>query len=197
MNFAFVGDFGFFSYLVIFMLLAISGLGLAFSEEALLLFIGYLSYKGILLLPLAIVVAFLGVLAADSLSFHFGRRILKMFPKILRWRPGIKSKASAIRKKLRDARYVFVSRFIPNVRMLVPIAAGMYGISWRKFFRCNVFAAALFVPILIALGLYAGPQIQWLVSVFARFAEIFFVVLGIVALFYLTKLVRSRPADAE
>ncbi|MBW3019155.1 DedA family protein, partial [Candidatus Woesearchaeota archaeon] len=187
-NLAFVADFGLFSYLIIFALLAVSGLGFSFGEEIILLLTGYLSYKGILIIPIAIVVAFLGILAADSLGFHFGRNFLRSFPRLLKWR--LLKKSSM--QKLKDARYLFASRFIPNARMLVPIAAGFYGLSWKRFFRCNVFAAALFAPGLVALGLYAGPQISWLVSFFATFSEILFVLLGVLIIFFVIRFLRSN-----
>jgi membrane protein DedA with SNARE-associated domain len=196
-NLAFIADFGALSYLLLFVLLAISGLGISFGDEVLLLFIGYLTYKGVLLLPIAIVVAFLGIVAADNLGFHLGSRIFKWFPKLVRWFPGVLKKSCGIRRRLRDIRYVFVSRFIPNVRMVVPIAAGFYGVSWRRFFRCNVFAAAVFVPVVIALGSYAGPQINQVISFFATFAEIFFVVLAAAALYLVIRRIRSRCANAQ
>jgi len=196
-QFAFVADLGVLSYFVLFALLAVSGLGISFGEELMLLLIGYLSYQGVLLLPLAVVVAYLGVLAADSLGFHFGRRLLRSFPRLLRWRPSLMRKSSGIRQRLKDARYVFVSRFIPSARMVVPIAAGFYGISWRKFFRCNVFAAALFAPALVALGLYAGPQISRIMAFFAAFSEVMFLALAIFAVFIVVRVVRSRAADAQ
>lgn len=156
-DFSFVANFGFLSYFLVFILLAMSGIGILLSEDLLLVFVGYLVHKGIFFFPIALLVCFLGVLAADFVGFHLGSRGFGLVKRLI-------SRKRNIRRKLREPVNIFVSRFIPSVRAVLPIAAGFYGVKWRQFFRWNIVAASVFVPLLIGVGLFAGPKINEVIS---------------------------------
>ncbi len=63
-----------FSYLELFAVLALCGLGLPVPEDVALLAGGFLVHRGITAYPATIAVALVGVVAGDNLLFLIGRR---------------------------------------------------------------------------------------------------------------------------
>lgn len=101
--------------------------------------------------------AFLGAVAGDGVSFWIGRRY---GPALARWGPLARrpqllaSGERAVRE--RGASSVFVARFLPAVRAVVPVAAGMLGMDAVRFTVANVASAAVWAAAQVLLPALGG-----------------------------------------
>ncbi len=146
------------SYFIMFILLAASGIGFIISEDLILIFAGYLSSIGKLSLPIVILIAIIGVICADFIGYNLGKKgkhwikRLHLWTKIKALKP--KNLLHHVRKIKKEPNLIFWGRFMPTLRGIFPIAAGMGGFRWKRFFRINVAAVIISVPIMVMLGFY-------------------------------------------
>jgi membrane protein DedA with SNARE-associated domain len=52
------------------------------------------------------------------------------------------------------------SRFVFQVRFLGPFLAGTVKMPWKKFTFWNAFALALYIPLMLILGMYLGDRVE-------------------------------------
>lgn len=55
---------------------------------------------------------------------------------------------------------VVLSRFVVQVRFLGPFLAGVVKMPWRKFQLWNAIALAMYVPLMLWVGMYFGDRIE-------------------------------------
>jgi membrane-associated protein len=183
---------GFPAYALLFGLLLGSGFGLPINEDILLLGAAALTLKGVMdPIPL-IAVAWFGVLAADSLIFHWGhqfgarllrhrllgrlmppRRLTSMQAAMLRYGPG----------------YIFLARFMPGVRSALYFAAGSLKMPYRHQFNFDGAAAVVELPLLVYGVRYVGGRWDEIMAVVEQFQS--FLVAGILLLVLGVWLIRA------
>jgi membrane protein DedA with SNARE-associated domain len=183
---------GFPAYALLFGLLLGSGFGLPINEDILLLGAAALTLKGVMdPIPL-IAVAWFGVLAADSLIFHWGhqfgarllrhrllgrlmppRRLTSMQAAMLRYGPG----------------YIFLARFMPGVRSALYFAAGSLKMPYRHQFIFDGAAAVVELPLLVYGVRYVGGRWDEIMAVVEQFQS--FLVAGILLLVLGVWLIRA------
>ncbi len=183
---------GFPAYALVFGLLLGSGFGLPINEDILLLGAAALTLKGVMdPIPL-IVVAWFGVLAADTLIFHWGhqfgarllrhrllarlmppRRLASMQAAMLRYGPG----------------YIFLARFMPGVRSALYFAAGSLKMPYRHQFIFDGAAAVVELPLLVYGVRYVGGRWDEIMAVVEQFQS--FLVPGILLLVLGVWLIRA------
>jgi len=161
-----------------------AGLGLPLPEDIPLILAGLVVRKTDgLLLPM-ILTGLAGVLVGDSILFYMGRRY---GPGIVerRWfrriaKPWLLEKA---REKYRDhgAKILFAGRFMPGLRSMLFLTAGVFKVPYWKFLLFDGSAALISVPVWILAGWHFSAQID---KVFAgaRIATIVILILLGVAL---------------
>lgn len=150
------------SYLGLFVLVILTGLGLPLPEDAVVLGGGYLVHTGQTRLYPTIAVALLGVLAGDVLLYLAGRRF---GPAVIRQRRFARWLSPERMERARrfferwGGGAVFVGRFVMGLRAAVFLTAGTLRMSFPRFFAINLAGALLSVPLLVWLGAQAGDRL--------------------------------------
>ena len=140
-------------------------------EEIVVATLGMLAGQGRIGHALALAAALSGLLAANSGAVLIGNRLASG---LSRWSPFSRLRSSArVQEALHAIRrhgpaVVFVTRFTPLVRGPVYLAAGLSGMSVRRFFAVDACAACIQVPLLLWLGARLGGSARSLVEGFQR-----------------------------
>ena len=128
----------------------------------------------------------------DSLGFAIGRRFgprLRETRLIKRYGADGWDRATGILRE-RGPWAVFLARFLPVVRTLMPAAAGTSGLPYRKFFPAVLAGAACWSAMHIALGAALGEaakRIEGLITTGGTY-----VVVGLAVVVLATVLIRKR-----
>lgn len=150
-----------YGYLALFALLMLGIIGLPVPDETLLVFAGYLSFKGDLWLVATLTTAFLGSTCGISVSYAIGRllgpqAVVKLAPR-LHIRPD--QLALTYRWIERWGRYVLlIVYFIPGVRHLAALVVGASQLPLPVFARFAYTGALLWSGIFIGLGYVMGEE---------------------------------------
>jgi membrane-associated protein len=189
-------------------------IGFFLPGDTLLFFTGVLTFTGHLTQPLwlTIVAIIIAAIVGDQVGFTIGRRT---GPAVFERREaGLFSRASVLRTQHFFDRFgpaaVTVARFVPVVRTIAPVAAGVGHMRRRTFTLFNVIGAVVWTTAVVLLGYWLGhiPGVADFVSKYLDFILIGIVVISVVPL--LIRLLASRkkrrgadaaasagPADVE
>jgi membrane protein DedA with SNARE-associated domain len=151
------------AYALLFGALAASGFGLPINEDLLLLAAAALTLRGIMAPAPLVAVAWCGLLLADGLIFHWGRRFgapllrHRALGRVLR--PG---RVALMQRRMRrwGAASIFAVRFMPGLRTGLFFAAGSMKIPYRRFVLFDGLAAAIELPLLVAAVRAVGGRWQ-------------------------------------
>lgn len=164
-----------YGYGAIFLLLMLGVVGLPVSDETLLIFVGYLSFKGTLQLEPALLTAFLGSGSGITLSYGIGRYIgLPAFIKfghLIHLQPA--HLAEAQRWVERWGKYsLLVAYFIPGVRHFAALILGAALLPVTSFARFAYAGALIWSGSFIGLGYFAGEEWNQLSPIVHRTATL-------------------------
>lgn len=95
-----------------------------------------------------------------------------------RFRPQIDRLVARFRRH--GGLYIAINRFIPSLRGLFFIAAGMAELPWWEVLGFGVLSALLWNGLLLAVGHTVGHSWDQLLAVFQRYAQLFWLAGGIV-----------------
>jgi len=87
---------------------------------------------------------------------------------------------------------VFLCRFVPIVRSLISIPAGMAKMSWVKFLPLTISGTFIWNLVLVHLGRFAGEAWESIVSYINIYSRIVLVILILVVLFFVIIFVKKR-----
>ena len=142
---------------------------------------GALVGAGALNLGWVFVCAIAGAIAGDAASFWFGQhyadRIAQMWP--FRAHPG----ALAAGKKYFEAhgaKSVVLARFVAPMRAVVPVVAGVAGMTPARFLVVNILSALAWAPTHILPGVVFGASIELAGAVSVRLVVILIIVAALV-----------------
>ncbi len=180
-----------FTYVGLFLVLALCGLGLPVPEEIPLLTGGFLIYRGITQYPETLAISFVGVIAGDNSLFFLGRRFGTKVLKYLEYvRPHTRQRIEWL-KTLID-RYgnmaIFYARFLPGVRAPIYLTSGLAGMRPRRFIVYDTLGAAISVPLVVSIGYFFGDQIDSTIRYFGGFDRLVLMAVAICIIFYGTHL---------
>ncbi len=156
-----------FSYLGIFISIALSGYIIPVPEEILLLLIGYISGVGLNNVYIALLASIIGVLLGDNILFWLSRyRGSKLIDKLKR-----KIRKNEVMKyknlmKQHIGKTIFILRFIVGLRFFGPFLAGSLKVRWKTFQLYNFLAVLIYVPIMVFLGFHFHKQLALLITEF-------------------------------
>jgi len=164
-----------YGYGAIFVLLVLGIVGLPISDETLLIFVGYLSFKGTLHLEQAMATAFLGSATGISLSYAIGRYIglpaLSKFGHLIHLRS--EHLVETQRWVDRWGKYTLLAAyFIPGVRHLAAIVLGASLLPPTVFARFAYTGALVWSASFIGLGYLAGEEWNQLSPLIHRTATV-------------------------
>jgi membrane protein DedA with SNARE-associated domain len=160
---------GIFAYGTIFLVLVVCGLGVPLPEDISLILGGFLAHKGAASLPIMMAVAFVGILAGDSLIFNFGRKLGSnvgrkpggFFARIIT--PEKRAKVEGLFEK-HGQKIVMIARFMPGVRAVTYFTAGSVGMPYWRFIVWDGMAALVSAPLFVFLGFHFGNELDFLIN---------------------------------
>lgn len=119
--------------------------------------LGTLAGAGVIPLWQTIMWAILGAIIGDGISYwlghHFNQRLPHLWP--FRTHPSILQSGETFFQKY-GSMSVFIGRFVGPVRALVPLVAGMLGMSPLRFYLANILSAIGWAPAYMLPGILLG-----------------------------------------
>jgi membrane protein DedA with SNARE-associated domain len=188
-----------FTYLGLFVVLLLCGLGMPIPEDVALLAGGYLVHRGITRYPITLAVSLVGVVAGDNSLFFLGRRFGTGWVRYFGiGRPGRQVQIERIQKFMQrhGHRAIFYARFLAGLRALVYLSAGSFGVKPSVFLFYDLLGALISVPIVVTLGYVFGQQIEWVVRYIGGFERLIVVVALLSVAIYGTRLIVLRKTSA-
>lgn len=159
---AFIAEYPHLAYAAV-LLLALSEslpvIGAFVPGSAVIIALSALVPSGTLKLWPLLLAAFLGAIIGDGFAFWLGhryhRQILGRWP--LRRQPELLAKSEAFFSRHGD-KSVFIGRFTPGVRAVVPLLAGILHMSVGRFYVANILSALIWAPSHILPGVLVGAS---------------------------------------
>ena len=182
-------------YLGVFLLIAIENIFPPIPSEVILVFGGFMTTYTSLNIPIMILVATLGSLLGAIVLYYIGKIFNKeRLKRIVNGKIGkvLRLKASDIEKAdkwfdTKGNKTVFFCRFIPIVRSLISIPAGMSEMPMQKFLLYTILGSLIWNTVLIIVGSIVGDKWETIVGYLDNFSNIILIILVIifvVAMYY-------------
>jgi membrane protein DedA with SNARE-associated domain len=178
-----------FTYLGLFTILTLCGLGLPVPEDVALLLGGVLAREGIIRYPITLVVGLLGVIAGDDILYLVGRGI---GARVISY-AGNQSRATKHAARLHAFMHrhghltIFYARFFPGFRALVYLSAGSAKFSFAHFFFFDFAGAVISVPVVVTAGYLFADRLGNLINVIHTFNKLIWLTVGLGGLTLLTR----------
>jgi membrane protein DedA with SNARE-associated domain len=163
------------AYALLFAALAASGFGLPINEDLLLLAAAALTLRGVMDPVALCVVAWIGVLLADTLVFHWGHRF---GARLLRHRHAARvlppARLDAMQERLQRWGPIALAavRFLPGLRTAVLFAAGSLKLRYRDLWLFDGLAGAIEIPLLVFAVRAVGGRWQAIVDHLQRWQAV-------------------------
>ena len=150
-------------YLAIFLLVLLQEIGMPnpFPNELLLIFSGYLSFKGILSLPFVILTVlsadFIGANILYFLFYNAGTFIMKKKP---RWFPLSSGMIDRLSSKISKGGVltIYIFRLTPFTRGYTSVIAGLLQVKPKIFLPVALFSGLTWATVYIVIGNLIGPS---------------------------------------
>lgn len=174
-----------FGYLGVFLLIAIENIFPPIPSEVILTFGGYMTTYTKLNIPLVILFSTLGSLVGAIALYFIGKilnkeRLKKIVSgkigKILCLKQEDIDKADAWFDK-RGEKCVFFCRFVPIVRSLISIPAGMSEMNIPKFLIYTTIGSLIWNSVLVILGGIVGDNWEVIVNIFDTYSNVALILL--------------------
>ncbi|WP_394647330.1 DedA family protein [uncultured Sphingomonas sp.] len=152
--------------------------GAALEGEAAVIAGGVLAHKGLLSLPLAMLVAALGSFTADQGWFYAGRHFRDhRWIAAARGKPAFAKAVAAFER--RPTGFIFAFRFLYGLRTVSPIAIGSTQVSARLYAIVNGISAACWGVIFSGIGYVFGHSFERVLGRLAAGRHLWWVVGGL------------------
>ena len=148
-------------YIGIFILMVLESMVFPLPSELVMPFAGFLAAQGTFNFTLVIIVSALGSIAGSLLSYYMGyyggnRLVIKYGKYLLLDLSDLKRTEDFFQKH--GEKTIFISRFIPVVRHLISIPAGIGKMDLKKFCIYTIIGATIWNFILAYLGYILGKN---------------------------------------
>ena len=185
-----MGQFGYFG---VFFLIALENVFPPIPSEVILLFGGFMTTYTSLNIALMVVAATLGSLLGAIVLYYIGKILNKeRLKKIVSGKVG---KVLRLKEKDIDMAYhwfdtkgnktVFFCRFIPIVRSLISIPAGMSEMPMAKFLLYTTVGSAIWNTVLIVIGNRVGENWESILGVFDQYSHIVLILLILIFVLFI------------
>lgn len=184
-----------FTYLGLFAVLLLCGLGLPIPEDIALLAGGFLVHRGITRYPITLAVSLVGVVAGDNSLFFLGRRFGSGLVRyVFLSRPESQAQIARIRRFMHryGDRAIFFARFLAGLRAVIYLTAGSFGVTPLRFLFYDVLGAVISVPIVVSLGYLFGGQLEKVIRYLGGFEHLIWIVAALSAAIYLMRMFFNR-----
>ena len=185
-----MGQFGYFG---VFFLIALENVFPPIPSEVILLFGGFMTTYTSLNIALMVVAATLGSLLGAIVLYYIGKILNKeRLKKIVSGKVG-----KVLRLKEKDIdmadhwfdtkgnKTVFFCRFIPIVRSLISIPAGMSEMPMAKFLLYTTVGSAIWNTVLIVIGNRVGGNWESILGVFEQYSHIVLILLILIFVLFI------------
>lgn len=136
-------------------------LGFFLPGDSLLFTAGFLASTGLLDIKIIIIICFVAAVIGDSFGYHLGKKYgHKVFNKTDSFfldRKYIKKTEWYYEKY--GGETIIMARFIPIIRTIAPVMAGVGKVPYNKFFSYNVIGGLIWTVLLPLMGYYFGKMI--------------------------------------
>ena len=185
-----MGQFGYFG---VFFLIALENVFPPIPSEVILLFGGFMTTYTSLNIALMVVAATLGSLLGAIVLYYIGKILNKeRLKKIVSGKVGkvlrLKEKDIDMADQWFDTKgnkTVFFCRFIPIVRSLISIPAGMSEMPMAKFLLYTTFGSAIWNTVLIVIGNRVGENWESILGVFDQYSHIVLILLILIFVLFI------------
>lgn len=196
----YIEDYG---YLAVFLAVLIENFGIPMPGEATLVVASLFTVSDVLDIRVVAAVAFAAAILGDNLGYAFGR--FGGRPVVLRIGRRFGVTHTLLDKvevffERHGAKVVVAARFLPIMRHLNGISAGLSHMVWRRFLLANIAGAAIWVTVWTFIGVRAGAHIDTINTVLEKGFRWLIVALVVFILVWILwrRLVRKRfPELAE
>lgn len=185
-----MGQFGYFG---VFFLIALENVFPPIPSEVILLFGGFMTTYTSLNIALMVVAATLGSLLGAIVLYYIGKILNKeRLKKIVSGKVG-----KVLRLKEKDIdmadhwfdtkgnKTVFFCRFIPIVRSLISIPAGMSEMPMAKFLLYTTVGSAIWNTVLIVIGNRVGENWESILGIFDQYSHIVLILLILIFILFI------------
>ena len=174
-----------YGYLGIAFLLAIENIFPPIPSEVVLAFTGFATLKTSLQLLPSIIAATLGSLIGASILYligkifsaeHLEKLLAGSAGKVLRLKPATIGQAADFFNR-HGALAVFFGRFVPIIRSLISLPAGMSSYPFGRFLLLSTAGTLIWNTVLILLGRFAGHAWPHFVTIFETYGRLLLIIL--------------------
>lgn len=187
-------------YLGIFLLIMLENLFPPIPSEIILTFGGFMTIESSLSIIGVILSATIGSLIGGIILYYIGKifnvdtliKIVKSkYGKLLRIKPkDIKSADKWFDEK--GNKTVFFCRFIPIVRSLISIPAGMSEMPMLKFIIYTFCGSAIWNTVLVLVGAFAGDKKDFIINIIDKSSHIILIILIILFIAFIVWFYKFR-----
>jgi membrane-associated protein len=133
-------------------------LGFFLPGDSLLFTAGFLASTGLIDLKIIIIISFIAAVLGDSFGYYLGK---KYGPKVFNKADSFFLDKKYIEKtekyyKKYGGETIIIARFLPIIRTVAPIMAGVGKVPYNKFFTYNIMGGAIWTFLLPTFGYYFG-----------------------------------------
>lgn len=181
-----------FTYIGLFVVLMLCGLGLPVPEDVALLAGGYLVHRGITRYPITLAVSLVGVVAGDNSLYFLGRRVgAGMLSYFGLRNAGGDGHVERIERFMHRHGHlaIFYARFLAGLRALVYLSAGSFGVPPARFLIYDLLGALISVPVVVSAGYFFGGELEHAIAYIGGIEKLIWIVAGLCGLIYTTRLV--------
>ena len=195
-----IGIMNKFGYLGIFLLILLENLFPPIPSEVILTFGGFMTISTSMNIFGVILVSTIGSLLGAIILYYLGKILNKeRINKIIKSKYGkllrIKSKDIEMADKWFDTKgrkTVFFCRFIPVVRSLISIPAGMSEMPLPQFTIYTFFGSLIWNTVLISIGAFAGDKKDYILSLLDDVSNIVLIALIVIFIVLIYKFYNTR-----
>lgn len=166
------------------------GLGLLLPGSAIILFMGAIAAQGYFDLGDLLWFAVIGAVLGDNINYYIGKKYgLKIFKKGF-WliKPAHFKKAEEFFAH-HGSKSVFIGRFIPSIKEVIPLIAGTFGMKRLPFMAWNILGAAGWGLIWILPGYFFAQSLDVAQIWLTRTGFFLTALLAVFILFYVLKII--------
>jgi membrane protein DedA with SNARE-associated domain len=189
-----------FGYGAVALLVLLENLGVPVPGEATVVLGAIFSVTGRLDLALLALVAFAAAVVGDNLGYALGRFGGRSLAVRLGKRVGVTDghldRVEGFFERY-GGRVVVAARFLPLLRHLNGLAAGISQMRWRRFLAANVLGAGIWVAVWITIGVQAGGHIDVVNSVLTKGTPVLVAVLVALLIVLVARRARARRSRVE
>ena len=186
-----------YGYLAIFFLIFIQEIGVPnpVPNELVLIFSGYLTFKGILFMPFVILSAlsadFIGTNILYVVFYYFGKYILENKP---RWIPLSKKTIDKLNFRIskKGTWAIFLGRLTPFIRGYTSVISGFLQIKPAIFLPIAITTALLWSSTCVICGRLLGPYWMYAETKLGLIKLIFFLVILVLVILFFIRFYRKK-----